>query len=56
MKFDRITFEGKYVRLEPLSESHRGALIEAKDDSSDWLYITPALNAGGQIAISYCFN
>lgn len=34
MKFDRITFEGKYVRLEPLSESHRGALIESIADGN----------------------
>jgi RimJ/RimL family protein N-acetyltransferase len=41
MKFDRITLEGKHVRLEPLSEIHRGELIEAIADGELWnLFVT----------------
>ena len=41
MKFDRITLEGKHVRLEPLSEIHRGGLIEAIADGELWnLFVT----------------
>ena len=41
MKFDRITLDGKHVRLEPLSEIHRGGLIEAIADGELWnLFVT----------------
>lgn len=41
MKFDRVTLEGKHVRLEPLSEIHRGGLIEAIADGELWnLFVT----------------
>jgi hypothetical protein len=32
MKFNKITLEGKHVRLEPLSKDYRDGLIEAISD------------------------
>ena len=41
MQFDKIILEGDYVRLEPLSESHSGELIQAVSDGELWnLFVT----------------
>jgi len=41
MKLDKITLEGKYVRLEPLSLKHREELIGAISDGELWnLFVT----------------
>ena len=41
MQFEKIVLEGGYVRLEPLSESHRGELVEAISDGELWnLFVT----------------
>jgi len=47
MKFEAVTLEGKFVRLEPLNEKHRAGLCEAIADGELWnLYVTlvPPLN------------
>ncbi len=41
MKFDRITLEGKYVRLEPLVAAHKDGLCRAIMDGELWtLFVT----------------
>ncbi|RYY73786.1 MAG: N-acetyltransferase [Gammaproteobacteria bacterium] len=41
MKFDAVTLEGKFVRLEPLHKKHREGLCEAIADGELWnLYVT----------------
>ena len=41
MKYEEITLEGKYVRLEPLSFSHKEELVEAISDGELWnLFVT----------------
>jgi len=41
MKFEAVTLEGKFVRLEPLNEIHRSGLCEAIADGELWnLYVT----------------
>lgn len=41
MEFEKVTLEGNFVRLEPLSEVHRGELIEAISDGQLWkLFVT----------------
>ena len=41
MVFEKVTLEGNYVRLEPLSVNHRGELIEAVSDGELWnLFVT----------------
>ncbi len=41
MKFDEITLEGKYVKLEPLTEKHKEGLCEAIRDGDLWnLHVT----------------
>lgn len=41
MQLEKITLEGDYVRLEPLSEQHRDQLIEAISDGELWnLFVT----------------
>jgi RimJ/RimL family protein N-acetyltransferase len=41
MKFDRITLEGKYVRLEPLAAAHKDGLCRAIMDGELWrLFVT----------------
>ena len=47
MKFEAVTLEGKFVRLEPLNRKHREGLCEAIADGELWnLYVTlvPPLN------------
>jgi N-acetyltransferase len=47
MKFEAVTLEGKFVRLEPINEKHRAGLCEAIADGELWkLYVTlvPPLN------------
>jgi RimJ/RimL family protein N-acetyltransferase len=41
MKFEAVTLEGKFVRLEPLNKGHREGLCEAIEDGELWnLYVT----------------
>lgn len=41
MLLEKVSLEGRHVRLEPLSESHRGELIEAISDGELWqLFVT----------------
>ena len=41
MKFNRVTLQGNYVRLEPLSEMHTQGLCEAIADGELWkLFVT----------------
>lgn len=41
MKFDKVTLEGSYVRLEPLSETHSEGLRQAISDGELWkLFVT----------------
>jgi RimJ/RimL family protein N-acetyltransferase len=41
MKLDKVSLEGRHVRLEPLSESHRDELIETVSDGELWeLFVT----------------
>jgi RimJ/RimL family protein N-acetyltransferase len=41
MSFEKVSLEGRYVRLEPLSEVHREELIEAISDGELWnLFVT----------------
>lgn len=41
MLLEKVSLEGRYVRLEPLSESHQGELIEAISDGQLWeLFVT----------------
>ena len=41
MKFEAVTLEGKFVRLEPLHEKHRAGLCDAIADGELWnLYVT----------------
>jgi N-acetyltransferase len=41
MQLEKVILEGRYVRLEPISESHRGELIEAVSDGELWqLFVT----------------
>ncbi len=41
MGFEQVTLESSHVRLEPLSEAHRGELIEAISDGELWnLFVT----------------
>jgi len=41
MKFEAVTLEGNFVRLEPLSLEHRDGLIDAISDGELWnLYVT----------------
>ncbi len=41
MKFDKVTLEGRHVRLEPLSEIHREGLCQAISDGELWnLFVT----------------
>ena len=41
MRLDKVILEGKFVRLEPLSEIHREGLIEAISDGELWnLFVT----------------
>jgi RimJ/RimL family protein N-acetyltransferase len=48
MQFDKVTLEGKHVRLVPLSESHRDELIEAVSDGELWnLFVTIVPRAEG---------
>jgi N-acetyltransferase len=36
MKLEKITLDGRYVRLEPISEAHRAGLCEAVSDGELW--------------------
>jgi len=41
MQLDKVSLEGDYVRLEPLSTIHRGEIIEAVSDGKLWeLFVT----------------
>lgn len=41
MNFEKVTLEGKHVRLEPLSQAHREQLIDAISDGELWkLFVT----------------
>ena len=41
MRFEKVTLEGKFVKLEPLSASHRDGLCQAIYDGELWnLYVT----------------
>jgi RimJ/RimL family protein N-acetyltransferase len=44
---ERVTLEGRVVRLEPLEERHRDDLLEAGSDPAIWRYMSSDLSVPG---------
>ena len=50
---ERVTLEGRFVRLEPLEERHRDDLLEAGADPDIWRFMSADLSVGADAWAAY---